>query len=822
MNSFLVARQDNPFGWQFNNTISLDSNNAPNVFVVAWEWAGTFIHEVFHAAQYSDNFGHQGIADTIWFLETSAVWYPGTIGLGTGTVMSGTVGTNPQFSLWATYNNGIAGEPGASFRTQRTYGLGQFVAYLSNVKGVSPGLVSRFYATDAPITPQEYLYNQIGPANFRQYFTEWTAMDAAHQDYLSRGEWAAANNWTNTYGNTADINRYIQTYTNSGTGGAWVSPPSNLAPRGWGANVFRVINSSAATYTLQLNGNATGSEGTASVFTGTAVVMNPAGNQYYPFTMSNSTQGTVTLNVPASATELFFVIDAVPAHFNGNQIYSYQVKIDRNVPIPLITAGSTWKFFDTGAAPASWMQNDFNDAAWPSGPAMLGYGDLNGQTPTTLVNNTPSRITTYFRHTFNVANPRQFADLALRILRDDGAVLWLNGVEVHRSNMPAEPAAIDANTQAFATTTNADENTYFTATLDARELRVGTNVIAVEVHQSGTASSDLGFDLSLDGVFDIPEPLIAAGSTWKYRDTGIAPSSANWTTNAYTDTAWGTGPARLGYGDTQATTVSHGTDVNNRHITTWFRHAFTVADATLFDALRLELQRDDGAVVYLNGVELLRDNLPSSAITPTQLATTAIGAADETAWNIFTIPATALLNGANMLAVELHQAAANSSDLGFDFRLFGIRQSASTFANWQAARFGSDNTNAALAGPLTDLDKDGLNTLLEYAFASDPRRANQDAAPTATTASGRLALQFERNPAATDVTIKVQAADTLTGPWTDLATSSSGNPFATTTPGTTIIENTIGPLRSVEVRDLFPLNEPLHPRRFMRVHVTQQ
>ena len=487
----------------------------------------------------------------------------------------------------------------------------------------------------------------------------------------------------------------------------------------------------------------------------------------------------------------------------------------------LVAAGSSWKYFDTGADPgATWMQNDFADTAWPSGPAMLGFGGLNGQIPTTLVNNTSSRITTYFRHSFTVADPRQYGDLTLRLLRDDGAVVWLNGVEVHRSNMAASPEAIIASTQALTTVTGADENAFFTTTLDARELRAGTNVIAVEVHQAGTASGDLGFDLSLAAAFDIPVPLVGAGATWKYRDTGVAPP-ANWTAPAYVDTAWSSGPARLGYGDTQATTVGYGSDANAKFLTTWFRHTFTVADATLFDALRLEFQRDDGAVVYLNGLEILRDNLPSSAVTPTTLATASVGGADETLWNVFTVPSTALVTGPNTLAIELHQSAPDSSDLGLDVRLFGLRQSASTFADWQAAQFGSDEANAALAGQLTDLDSDGIVTVFEYAFFSDPRTTNQDALPTLATESGRLGLQFERNAAATDITLTVQAADTLTGPWTDLASSTAGNPFAPITSGTTILESTTGPLRSVEIRDLYLLSDPAHPRRFMRLQLTQ-
>ncbi len=492
-----------------------------------------------------------------------------------------------------------------------------------------------------------------------------------------------------------------------------------------------------------------------------------------------------------------------------------------DAPDVLVAAGSTWKYLDTGAAPgAMWMQNNFADTGWASGRTMLGYGDLNGQAPVTLVNPTPTRITTYFRHSFNVANPRQYGDLTLQLLRDDGAVVWLNGVEVHRSNLAAAPAVILASTQALASVPTAQENVFFTTTLDARELRAGTNVIAVEVHQFGNGSTDLGFDLALSATPDLPAEFIAGGATWIYRDTGLAPPS-DWKTTAFADAAWSSGPARLGYGDTQATAVGYGGDAANRHRTTWFRHTFTVADATLFDALRLELQRDDGAVVYLNGVEILRDNLPSSAITPTTLATASVGGAGETAWNVFIVPATALVSGANTVAIELHQSAPDSSDLGLDVRLFGLRQSAATFADWQAAQFGSDKTNAALAGPLTDLDQDGIVTLLEYAFASDPRTTNQDALPTLATASGRLALQFERNALATDITLTVQAADALTGPWLDLARSTAGNPFAPITGGAAILETTTGPLRSVEVRDVYLLTNPAHPRRFMRLQMTQ-
>ena len=77
-----------------------------------------------------------------------------------------------------------------------------------------------------------------------------------------------------------------------------------------------------------------------------------------------------------------------------------------------------------------------------------------------------------------------------------------------------------------------------------------------------------------------------------------------------------------------------------------------------------------------------------------------------------------------------------------------------------------------------------------------------------------------RNALATGLTLTVQAADALTGPWTNLARSISGNPFDAVTPGTTTLESTAGATRSVEVRDVFLLTNPAHPRRFMRLHIS--
>jgi len=92
--------------------------------------------------------------------------------------------------------------------------------------------------------------------------------------------------------------------------------------------------------------------------------------------------------------------------------------------IALVPAGAVWKYLDNGSNQGTaWRAPVFDDSAWKSGPAQLGYG--NGDEATVLgygpdANN--KYVTSYFRRTFNVANPAALASLTLRLLRDDGAV----------------------------------------------------------------------------------------------------------------------------------------------------------------------------------------------------------------------------------------------------------------------------------------------------------------------------------------------------------------------------------------------------------------
>jgi hypothetical protein len=161
--------------------------------------------------------------------------------------------------------------------------------------------------------------------------------------------------------------------------------------------------------------------------------------------------------------------------------------------------------------------------------------------------------------------------------------------------------------------------------------------------------------------------LVAAGSVWRYHDTGVAPPST-WADASFDASSWAEGPGPLGYGDPVATEVSYGGDPWDKHITTWFRHEFEVDAATVEDAatLTLSLRVDDGALVRLNGQEIVRANLPAGDVGPDTPASVTVSGASELAYASTVLPAAVLVEGTNVLAVEVHQVASNSSDLGFD------------------------------------------------------------------------------------------------------------------------------------------------------------
>lgn len=199
------------------------------------------------------------------------------------------------------------------------------------------------------------------------------------------------------------------------------------------------------------------------------------------------TPGTYPLNAPAGGISGIFDPDDNPGSSHTHELVGEAVK---ETVIPL---QSIWSYLDNGSDQGTvWRQPAFDDSGWASGPAELGYGE--GDESTTLAGQ-GVHFTNYFRHRFTLEAGKlgEISGLALRLKRDDGAIVYLNGTEIARDNMPAGPVTFDA----AATSAPDDGQQFHSFPVDPALLVEGENVLAVEIHQVNLTSSDASFDLEL-------------------------------------------------------------------------------------------------------------------------------------------------------------------------------------------------------------------------------------------------------------------------------------------------------------------------------------
>ncbi len=204
----------------------------------------------------------------------------------------------------------------------------------------------------------------------------------------------------------------------------------------------------------------------------------------------------------------------------------------------LLANGSAWKYLGTTSSAAlpddaggkSWKEAAFLDAAWSSGPTPIGYGEGGLATTLSGAGVTPSgngNQVTYLRSSFTVADPSAVYELRADLNVDDGAVIYLNGQEAYRHNMPYQPVVITPSVRAQGAIDPGlgdyeTENVAAPVRLPASLLVAGVNSIAVEVHQfqygSGntgiSSSTDMRFNLQLTAltVAPVAEPLALGNS----------------------------------------------------------------------------------------------------------------------------------------------------------------------------------------------------------------------------------------------------------------------------------------------------------------------
>ena len=213
----------------------------------------------------------------------------------------------------------------------------------------------------------------------------------------------------------------------------------------------------------------------------------------------------------------YYTLDGTDPRLEGGKINPSAIHVTSNgsgddtpQATVLIPKKSTWKYYDQGSEPANvngvnWKSVSFNDNSWSSGAGCLGFGSRSDLgTKTTRITGDGTFVnTTYFRQRFTLSSTKGVTGLKVSLNRDDGAIVYLNGTEVLRDNMPS--GTVNFSTFSADTVSSSTDSTYFDFTIPVDKLRAGSNVIAVEVHQCNGSSSDMYFDMEVSTITNAPQ-----------------------------------------------------------------------------------------------------------------------------------------------------------------------------------------------------------------------------------------------------------------------------------------------------------------------------
>jgi hypothetical protein len=472
-------------------------------------------------------------------------------------------------------------------------------------------------------------------------------------------------------------------------------------------------------------------------------------------------------------------------------------------------SATNWKYLADGTNQGTaWRASGFNDSAWPTGTAELGYSSNGEQTttiPITEVSPGQKVATCYFRRSFTVTNPGEITNLSVTVEYDDAYAVYLNGTRI-AGNLPVDPAY-------NYYTGNAINDLQATTQIDPARLSAGNNVIAVEIHQASGGSSDLSMNLSLAATrSNTPSPLFLTGTgerklrvralngaTWSALNESTflldteAASPANLAISEILYHPADPSPAEVTAGFTDANdfefiellnTGTRHVDLDGVYLYGAVTFNFTGAPTgrTLAPGARLLVVANRDAFQFRYGSSLpvagqysgQLNNAGENLVlyTPGDAVIRGVNYEDAAPW-----PVAADGTGVSLVRRHPAEAAGDNDPAGWAVSgaIGGSPGSGDTFAPgtfdaWVTGNFNpAQLASSATSGLSADPDGDGRSNVEEYAFATQPLVPDQPDADfiwNTVGADRHAAVRIRRPDGATDVLYELLSNDGLDGEWT--------------------------------------------------------
>lgn len=520
------------------------------------------------------------------------------------------------------------------------------------------------------------------------------------------------------------------------------------------------------------------------------------------------------ITMRTDATGVYYTLDGSDPRLEGGMINAtaIQATFDGSPPSAqdFVVSGDVWKFLDDGSNQGTaWRAAAFDDGAWDSGPSELGYGESDEATKVAYVDTDPVKAgpqrnaTTYFRHNVTVGAPSAFSSFRISLKYDDGAAVYVNGVEAVRTATLAVGAAFDE----FALSSTPNENAFYDFDVPSSRFVAGLNTIAVEIHNESAASSDISFDLILRGLVDasagpnltLPVMLTDA-APFNARAYNVATgkwsalTSTYFSINSVPASASNLVISEIHYHPAEPVTAGElaistdrddyefiellniGTqpvDLTGVHFSQGITFAFT-ENTILAAGERIVIVRNAAAFAERYGLVAVAGEYAGRLSNDGEqltLSLTGSGDIGGLIYNDVTDWPT-LADGHSYSMVLVDPASNPDDDLPGNWAAHTLIGGAPGLVDTTQFGYGNWKHQFGISDDLADSDGDGVSTLLEYALGTSPSIPDSDALPVpdifSTSADQYLTISFDKNPQADDLVYQLQQSADL-AIWTNIS-----------------------------------------------------